>query len=70
LGTLSTVFGDPDGSSTNGLGAQFLGDYATAVASDPTGWFVWSDPHNETACPAASRQLFGNSDIFVSAVGF
>ncbi len=90
---LSTAFGDPDGSSTNSLGAQFLGDYATAVASDTTGWFVWSDTRNETACaavdafragtgskpnpdtdnvcpPSASGQLFGNSDIFVGAVGF
>lgn len=30
---LSSAFGDPNGSSTNSLGAQFLGDYATAVAS-------------------------------------
>jgi hypothetical protein len=47
---LSTAFGDPDGSSTNSLGAQFLGDYATAVASNTTAWFVWSDTRNETAC--------------------
>ena len=88
---LSTAAGDPDGSSTNSLGAQFLGDYATAVASDSTGWFVWTDTRNETACaavdafrsgtaskpnpdnacpPGASGQLFGNSDIFVGAVGF
>jgi hypothetical protein len=85
------AFGDPDGSSTNSLGAQFLGDYATAVASNTTGWFVWTDTRNETACdavdafrtgtaskpnpdtacpPSASGQLFGNSDIFVGAVGF
>ena len=88
---LSTAFGDPDGSSTNSLGAQFLGDYATAVADNSTGWFVWSDTRNEAACsavdafragtaprpnpdtacpPSASGQLFGNSDIFVGAVGF
>jgi len=88
---LSTAFGDPDGSSTNSLGAQFLGDYATAVASNSTGWFVWTDTRNETACaavdafragtaskpnpdtacpPSGSGQLFGNSDIFVGAVGF
>src|SRR5712691_5996736 len=88
---LSTAFGDPDGSSTNSLRAQFLGDYATAVASNTEGWFVWSDTRNETACaavdafrsgtgskpnpdtacpPSASGQLFGNSDIFVGAVGF
>jgi hypothetical protein len=88
---LSTAFGDPDGSSTNSLGAQFLGDYATAVADNSTGWFLWSDTRNETPCaavdafragtapkpnpdtacpPSASGQLFGNSDIFVGAVGF
>lgn len=33
---LSTASGDPDGSSTNSLRAQFLGDYATAVASNST----------------------------------
>jgi hypothetical protein len=49
---LSTAFGDPDGSSTNSLGAQFLGDYATAVASDSTAWFVWTDTRNEAACAA------------------
>src|SRR5438105_2263423 len=47
---LSTDTGDPDGSSTNSLGAQFLGDYATAVASNTTAWFVWTDTRNETAC--------------------
>ena len=88
---LSTAFGDPDGSSTNSLGAQFLGDYATAVADNSTGWFVWTDTRNEAACsavdafragtapkpnpdtacpPSPSGQLFGNSDIFVGAVGF
>ncbi len=88
---LSTASGDPDGSSTNSLRAQFLGDYATAVASNSTGWFAWTDTRNETACaavdafragtaakpnpdtacgPSASGQLFGNSDIFVGAVGF
>jgi hypothetical protein len=88
---LSTASGDPDGSSTNSLRSQFLGDYATAVASDSTGWFVWTDTRNDTACaavdafragtgpkpnpdtscpPSTSGQLFGNSDIFVGAVGF
>jgi hypothetical protein len=88
---LSTAFGDPDGSSTNSLGAQFLGDYATAVSSNTTGWFVWTDTRNEAPCaavdafragtgpkpnpdlacgPDPSGRLFGNSDIFVGAVGF
>ena len=87
---LSTAFGDPDGSSTNSLGAQFLGDYATAVASNSAGWFVWTDTRNEASCaavdafragtagkpnpdlqcPAVNGKSFGNSDIFVGAVGF
>ena len=88
---LSTASGDPDGSSTNSLRTQFLGDYATAVASNSTGWFVWTDTRTDTACtavdafrsgaapkptpdllcpPGATGQLFGNTDIFVGAVGF
>jgi hypothetical protein len=49
---LSTAFGDPDGSSTNSLGSQFLGDYATAIASNTTAWFVWTDTRNEAPCSA------------------
>jgi hypothetical protein len=49
---LSTATGDPDGSSTNSLGAQFLGDYATAVSSNTTGYFVWTDTRNDVPCPA------------------
>ena len=87
---LSTASGDPDGSSTNGLGAQFLGDYATAVSSNTTAWFVWTDTRNEAPCavvdafrsgtgpepnpdlecPPVGGKSFGNSDIFVGAVGF
>jgi len=87
---LSTASGDPDGSSTNGLSAQFLGDYATAVANNTTGWFVWTDTRNEAPCgvvdafrngtgpkpnpdlqcPTSGGKAFGNSDIFVGAVGF
>jgi len=90
LSTPITGFGDPDGSSTNALGAQFLGDYATAVADNTTGWFVWTDTRNDVACapvdafrngtgpkpnpdlqcPATGGKSFGNSDIFVGAVGF
>lgn len=49
---LSTASGDPDGSSTNSLRAQFLGDYATAVSSNSTAWFVWTDTRNEAPCTA------------------
>jgi len=87
---LSTASGDPDGSSTNSLGAQFLGDYATAIASNSTAWFVWTDTRNEAPCtavdafrsgtgskpnpdlecPSSGGRSFGNSDIFVGALGF
>ena len=49
---LSTASGDPDGSSTNSLRAQFLGDYATAISSNSTAWFVWTDTRNEATCAA------------------
>ncbi len=51
---ISTATSDPDGSSTNGLGAQFLGDYITAV-SDSAGsraLAVWTDSRNATPCTA------------------
>ncbi len=51
---LSTAASDPDGSSTNSLGAQFLGDYITAV-SDSRGsrlFVVWTDSRNATPCAA------------------
>jgi len=51
---LSTASSDPDGSSTNGLTGQFLGDYITAV-SDSRGrriFAVWTDSRNATPCPA------------------
>jgi hypothetical protein len=51
---ISTAKSDPDGSSVQGLGAQFLGDYITAVA-DSRGsqvFAVWTDSRNATPCPA------------------
>ncbi len=51
---ITTATSDPDGSSTNGLGAQFLGDYITAVA-DSLGsrlFTVWTDSRNATSCAA------------------
>ncbi len=81
---ISTKTSDPDGSSTNSLRAQFLGDYITAVAG-PNGVFVvWTDSRNATPCPAvdafragtASKPnvitqcpiTFGNTDIFLGIV--
>jgi len=55
---LSTASSDPDGSSTNSPGGQFVGDYATAVASKSTGWFAWTDTRNETA---SATQTFSSA---------
>jgi hypothetical protein len=71
---LSTATGDPDGSSTNSLGAQFLGDYATATASNHTAWFVWTDTRNEAPCPAVDAFRAGtgpkpNPDLQCPVVG-
>jgi hypothetical protein len=51
---LSTASSDPDASSTNGLTAQFLGDYITAI-SDSRGsrlLVVWTDSRNAAPCAA------------------
>jgi len=58
---LSTASGDPDGSSTNSLVSQFLGDYATAVAGNSTAWFVWTDTRNEAPCPAVDAYRAGTA---------
>jgi len=58
---LSTASGDPDGSSTNSLVSQFLGDYATAVASNSTAWFVWTDTRNEAPCAAVDAVRAGTA---------
>jgi hypothetical protein len=49
---ISNVTSDPDGSSTNSLRAQFLGDYITTVADSRGGgaFAVWTDSRNATSC--------------------
>jgi hypothetical protein len=50
---ISATHSDPDAASTNGLTAQFLGDYNGAAAgSDGTFWFTWTDTRNGATCPA------------------
>jgi len=81
---ISTATSDPDGSSTNGLGAQFLGDYITAVADSGHVYAVWTDSRNATPCTDVDKfrartgpkpdvitkcpNTFGNTDIFLGTV--
>ena len=81
---ISAVPSDPDASSTNGLTAQFLGDYNGAdVGSNHTFWFTWTDTRNAATCAAidtfraggahpniydSCTTNFGNSDIYVATV--
>jgi hypothetical protein len=81
---ISTASSDPDGSSTNSLGAQFQGDYNTLVSDDRHAWFIWTDARNASPCaavdafragtaskpnePASCPANFGNTDIVVARV--
>ncbi len=83
---ISAVSSDPDGSSTNSLRAEFLGDYITAVADGSHVLGVWTDSRNATPCDpvdafragTASKPdvitdcltTFGNTDIFFAAVSY
>ncbi|HLQ15202.1 MAG TPA: sialidase family protein [Candidatus Eisenbacteria bacterium] len=49
---ISTASSDPDGSSTNSLGAQFQGDYNTLISDNQRAWFIWTDASNATPCAA------------------
>jgi hypothetical protein len=80
---ISGFTSDPDGSSTNGLTAQFQGDYNTLISDNQHAWFIWTDARAATPCAAVdafraggSRPnvtascagTFGNTDIFVGRV--
>jgi hypothetical protein len=48
---ISATSSDPDVASTNGLTAQFLGDYnGDAAGPDGTFWFTWTDTRNGATC--------------------
>jgi hypothetical protein len=82
---ISSATSDPDGSSTNGLGAQFQGDYNTLITDNQHAWFIWTDARAATPCaavdafragtgprpdvPSSCAGTFGNTDIFVAQVG-
>ena len=81
---ISSASSDPDGSSTNSLGAQFQGDYNTLISDDHHAWFIWTDARAATPCaavdtfratgpprpnvPSSCPGNFGNTDIFVARV--
>jgi len=81
---ISKATSDPDGSSTNSLRAQFLGDYITGVADSGHFYAVWTDSRNATPCAAVDAfragtagkpnvitkcpNTFGNTDIFLGTV--
>ncbi len=81
---ISTATSDPDGSSTNSLRAQFLGDYITAVADSTHVYAVWTDSRNALPCTDVDKfragtgpkpdvitqcpNTFGNTDIFLGTV--
>lgn len=49
---VSAASSDPDAASTNGLSAQFLGDYNGADASGSAAWFSWTDTRGGSPCTA------------------
>jgi len=58
---------DPAGSSTNGQGAQFMGDYIYAASAGNKVFVVWTDARNGftgTGKSYADSGSYGDSDIF------
>src|SRR3989442_381035 len=65
---ISTATSDPDGSSTNSLRAQFLGDYITAVADGSHVYAVSTDSRNASSCEAVdafrvTHNVAANPDV-------
>ncbi len=68
----TTRFGfDPAGSSTNGQGAQFMGDYIYAASAGNKVFVVWTDARNGFTGAGksyADSGLYGDSDIFFASL--
>ncbi len=57
---ISAASSDPDAATTNGLTAQFLGDYNGAAAGpDGSFWFSWTDTRNGSPCAAIDAYRAG-----------
>ena len=83
---ISAKSSDPDASSTNSLGGQFIGDYNGASASSVAAWFSWTDSRNGATCSSVDSfragstgrpniystcpANFGNTDIFVAKISW
>ena len=64
---------DPAGSSTNGQGAQFMGDYIYATAAGNKVFVIWTDARN--GFPGAGKSYadsgsYGDSDIFFARISW
>lgn len=59
---ISATPSDPDAATTNGLTAQFIGDYNGAAAgSDGNFWFSWTDTRNGATCSAIDNWRAGTA---------
>jgi hypothetical protein len=83
---ISGATGDPDASSTLGLGGQFIGDYITVVTDAGHAYVVWTDARDAALCAAVDAYRagtgskpnviqqcpvnFGNTDIFLATVSY
>src|SRR3989449_327740 len=64
---------DPAGSSTNGQGAQFMGDYIYAASTGHTVFVVWTDARNGFIGAGKSYAIsgsYGDSDIFFARLSW
>ncbi|TMJ02394.1 MAG: exo-alpha-sialidase [Bacillati bacterium ANGP1] len=70
--TTSSGF-DPAGSSTNGQGAQFMGDYIYAASAGDKVFVVWTDARNGFTGAGKSYAIsgsYGDSDIFFARLSW